>query len=216
MFTFLIAAAGSSMAWRLGGKGPNQGSQPDDRSVGSRPLCFAAPLANPYGSNLPATWLTIMESKAVSKLIQEQASTLTLLQQGDAASFATITLLLCLGSFYCAPLAGSDRKDQRATWLIPLVWFFLSLARIRHAPIFAVMTVVAVADIFSHCRWVRSLEDRGLVTLRIRQSGRKSRKPVSARYVLAALVPGVALLTFHGSAQLPSTGQKWVKLDGTH
>ncbi len=27
---------------------------------------------------------------------------------------------------------------------------------------------------------------------------------------------GVALIVFHGSAQLPSTEQKWVKLDGAH
>ena len=30
------------------------------------------------------------------------------------------------------------------------------------------------------------------------------------------MVTAVALIAFHGSAQLPSTAQKWVKLDGTH
>ncbi len=178
LFTFLIAAAGWTLAWRLGWSGPIKDRKDLKGLWLLTLLCFATPLANPYGPDLPATWLEIMRSKAVSELIQEHASVITLLQQGDAASFATITLLLCLGLFYFALLAGTNRKDRRVTWFIPLVWFFLSLARIRHAPIFAVMAVVAIAEIFPYCRWVRSLGDRGLVTFRVRNRAEEIRSTV--------------------------------------
>ena len=37
-----------------------------------------------------------------------------------------------------------------------------------------------------------------------------------SRYLIPVVMTGVALIAFHGSAQLPSTAQKWVKLDGAH
>ena len=168
LLTLLIAAAGWTLACRLGLKSPF----PDKKALINLwvliLLCFATPLVNPYGLKLPATWLDIMGSSAVSQLIQEHASVVTLLHFGETSSYVTISLLLCLGLFYSALLAGINRKDRRVTWYIPLIWFFLSLSRIRHAPLFAMMAVVAIAEIFPYCRWVRSLGDRGLVTFRVR------------------------------------------------
>jgi len=37
-----------------------------------------------------------------------------------------------------------------------------------------------------------------------------------SRYLIRVVMTGIALIAFHGSAQLPSTAQKWVKLDGAH
>lgn len=216
LFTLLIAAAGWTLACPMGLKSPF----PDKKALIHLwvliLLCFAAPFANPYGPDLPATWLNIMRSQAVSELIQEHASVITLLQQGDAASLVTIVLLLCFGSFYLALLAGTDRKDRRVTWFIPLVWLFLALSRIRHAPLFAMMAVVAIAEMFPHCRWVRNLGDRGWVTFRVRKMAHAERAFPVLRYLLPAVMIVVALITFHGSAQLPSTAQKWVMLDGAH
>ncbi len=179
-------------------------------------LLFATPLINPYGMGLPATWLEIMGSRAVSELIDEHASVWSLLLQGGIASYLTVTLLLYLGFFYIALLAGTDKKDRKVTWYIALVWLVLSLSRIRHAPIFAVLAVVAIAEIFPHCRWVHRLGNRGLFVFRTRKSGEGSRKSPFPGYVVAAIVTAAALIALHGSAQLPSTAQKWVKLDGAH
>ena len=216
LFTLLLAAAGWTLAWRLERDGPIRDRKQMAGLWVLTLLCFAAPLANPYGRDLPTVWLDIMGSKAVSELIQEHASVVALLQHGEAESFATIAALLCLGSFYFALLAGTDRKDRRVAWFIPAIWFFLSLSRIRHAPLFAVMAVVAIADMFPYCRWVRSLGNRGLVTFRLRDVSRKAGGGASARTLLAAVVTAAALMIFHGSAQLPSTQQKWVTLDGAH
>ena len=179
-------------------------------------LCFATPLVNPYGLKLPATWLDIMGSSAISQLIQEHASVVTLLHYGETSSYVTISLLLCFGLFYSALLVGIDRKDRRITWYIPLVWFFLSLSRIRHAPLFAMMAVVAIAEMFPYCRWVRSLGERGLVTFRVRDMAHEMSERSVSRYFIPVVITGVALIAFHGSAQLPSTAQKWVKLTSAH
>jgi hypothetical protein len=157
-----------------------------------------------------------MRSKAISELIQEHASVITLLQQGDAASFVTMALVLCLGLFYFSLLMGTDRKDRRVAWFIPIVWFFLSLARIRHAPLFAVMAVVVIVEIFPYCRWVKSLGDRGLITFRLREMAYEVRARCVSQYLLPAVMMVVAVIALYGSAQMPSTAQRWVKLDGAH
>ena len=216
LFTLLIAAAGWSLAYLLGSISPLQNKKALTILWVAVLLGFATPLVNPYGLKLPSTWMDIMGSSAVSQLIQEHASVVTLLYYGETSSYVTIALLLCLGLFYMALLAGTDWKDQRVTWFIPMVWFFLSLSRIRHSPLFAVMAVVAIAEIFPYCRWVRSLGDRGLVTFRVREMAHEVRARSVSRYLLPAVITVVALIAFHGSAQLPSTAQKWVKLDGTH
>ena len=214
IFTLLVAATGWTLARLLGLKSPLS----DRRSLTVlwivTFLGFASPLVNPYGLKLPLTWMEIMGSDAVSELIQEHASVLTLLRQGDMTSYVTIFVILSLGLFYLALLAGTKRHDWRFTWFIPMVWFLLSLSRIRHAPLFAVMAVVAIAEIFPCCRWVQMLGERGLVTFRLRETVRERLGGVVV--ILPAVVMGIALVAFHGSAQLPSSGQKWVKLDGTH
>jgi hypothetical protein len=215
LFTFLIAAAGWTIAWKIG-RTPMRDRRHTAILWILVLLCFVTPLVNPYGLELPATWLDIMRSRAISELIREHASVLTLLKHGDAASFMPITILISLGVLYLAILAGTDRKDRKVTWFIPVVWLLLSLSRIRHAPLFAILSVIAIADMFPYCRWVHRLGDRGLVVFRTRNPVAGSRMSAMAGYVVAAVVTGAALIAFHGSAQLPSDAQKWVKLDGEH
>jgi len=216
LLLLLIVAAGWTLAFLLGMKSP----LPDKNALIHLwviiLLCFATPLVNPYGLKLPVTWLDIMGSSAISKLMQEHASVITLFHYGETSSYITISLLVCLGLFYSALLAGIDRKDRMVTWYVPLIWFFLSLSRIRHAPLFAMMAVVAIAEMFPYCRWVRSLGDRGLITFKVRDVAHEMNVRFVSRYLIAAIITCVALIALHGSAQLPSTAQKWVKLDGSH
>jgi hypothetical protein len=216
LFTLLITAAGWTLACLLGLKSPLQSKKALASLWAVVLLGFATPLVNPYGLKLPSTWLDIMGSGAVSQLIQEHASIFTLLQHGDTKSYITLSALLCLGLLYAALLTGTDQKDRRVTWFIPLVWVILSLSRIRHAPLFTMMAVVAIVEMFPYCRWVRSLGNKGLVTFRVRDIACEARDGAAIRYLLAAVLTVVALIAFSGSAQLPSTAQKWVKLDGSH
>jgi hypothetical protein len=216
LFTFLLVAAGWTLASLKRLQHPFTSRKPLIILWIVVLFCFAAPLINPYGLKLPATWLSIMSSGAVAQIIQEHASFLTLLKYGETSSYVTILILLLLCLFYLALLAGIERKNQRITWYIPLVWFLLSMSRIRHAPLFAMLSVVAIAEMFPYCRWVHRLGEKGLVTFRVKDVADKMKERSIARYILPALITGVALLFFHGSAQLPSYGQKWVKLDSAH
>lgn len=179
-------------------------------------LCFISPFLNPYGLELPATWLTIMRSGAIAQLIQEHASVVTLLHQGDASSYITISMLVCFGLFYLALLMGVERKNQRITWYIPLVWFLLSMSRIRHAPLFAMMAVVAIAEIFPYCRWVLNFGERGAVTFQVRDVDQETKAQSFPLYLIPAIITAIALIAFHSSAQLPTTSQRFVKLDPTY
>ena len=216
LFTLLIVATG----WTLAGSLRMQSIIPDKKVLIYLwiiiLLCFAAPLVNPYGLKLPATWLGIMGSSAISQLIQEHASVVTLIHYGEPSSYVTICIMLVIGLFYAALLAGIDRKDQRITWYVPLIWFCLSLSRIRHAPLFAMLAVVGIAEMFPYSRWVNSLGEKGLVTFRLKDVAHKMNIRSASRYLIPAVITGIALIAFHGSAQMPSTAQKWVKLDPAH
>jgi hypothetical protein len=212
LFTLLITTAGWTLACLLGWRSPicNQ-----NRLVSIwvfSLLCCATILVNPYGLDLPATWLNIMRSKAIAELIQEHASVFALLQRGDVSSLITMAVVLCLALFYFAILAGTNRNERRVTWYIPIIWFFLSLSRIRHAPLFAVITVVAITEIFPHCHWVHSLGNRGLITFKMRKTFEKTGMP----YFVPAIIVGIAMLAFLSSANLPSTAQKLVRFDASH
>ena len=86
LFTLLIAAAGWTLACRLGLKSPFSNKKALIHLWVIILLCFATPLVNPYGLKLPVTWMDIMGSSAVSQLIQEHASVVTLLHFGETSS----------------------------------------------------------------------------------------------------------------------------------
>ena len=120
--------------------------------------CFITVFINPYGSELPKTWMTIMKSSAIPHVIQEHIPALQ-----AKAGWA----ILFLGFFYLFSLIGVFPKIPRITWLIPVVWFFMALSRIRHAPLFAVVAVIAVAVLFPWVRWAKLLVKRGSKLLRL-------------------------------------------------
>lgn len=216
LFTILIVALGWTLTSLMGLKQPFTNKKSMAYLWFIIMLCFAAPLVNPYGLKLPATWLDIMGSSAISRLIQEHASVVTLIHYGETSSYITIAILLCFGLFYAALLAGINRAERKVSWYIPLIWFFLSLSRIRHAPLFAMMAVVGITEMFPYCRWVQKLGDQGLVTFKVKRIARAVSKSSLVRYLIPAVITGVALIAFHGSAQLPPTEQKGVKLDVAH
>lgn len=216
LFTLLLVASGWTLIDLLGSISPAQNKRDMAILWTVVFLGLVAPLANPYGLKLPATWIDIMGSDAVAQLMQEHASAVSLFYREEATSYITVFFLLCLGLFYIALLAGTDLKDQKVTWYIPLVWFFLSLSRIRHAPLFAVIAVVAIAEMFPCCHWVQRLGNKGVVSFRLREVSDEMGGKYPKHYLIAAAVAAIALVAFQGSAQMPATEQKWVKLDRAH
>jgi hypothetical protein len=62
-----------------------------------------------------------------------------------------------MAALYLFVLAGVNWREVRVTWLLPVVWFALSLERCRHAPLFAITALVAMATIWPHTRWAARL-----------------------------------------------------------
>jgi len=214
--SLLIVAAGWTLAGYMGMKQPSAEKRDFVFLWFITLLCFLTPLVNPYGVQLPMTWLNIMDSNAIARLIQEHVSVFSLLRYGDASSYVTAGVLVCFGLFYISLLAGIERKHHRMTWYIPLVWFLLSLSRVRHVPLFAMMATVGIAEMFPHCRWVQKLADKGLVTFRLRKMAREITEISLVRYLIPAVITCAALMAFHSSAQMSSTSQRWIKLNPAH
>lgn len=213
LFTLLLVVSGWTLTCFVGGNCPLKGYRDITSLWIFTFLCLLTPLINPYTYELPLAWLKIMGSKVTAELIEEHASIITLLLQGEPTTYITVTLIFFLGLFYFALLIGTKKQDRRVTWYIPIVWFLLALSRIRHAPLFSVLAVIAIADIFPHCNWVRSLGSNGLVTFKIKDSLESNNIFRRRIYALPLLLTALALFYFHGSANLSSTSQKWVRLN---
>jgi hypothetical protein len=49
-------------------------------------------------------------------------------------------------------LARAWPGRQRVTWLVPLVWLFLAISRVRHGPLFALTAGIAIAEMWPYAR----------------------------------------------------------------
>jgi hypothetical protein len=167
--------------------------------------CALTALVNPYGWELPRTWLAIMRSPAVSGLIQEHASAF---RTGDWT-------VVMFGVIYLAALAGT--KWPRVTWLLPVVWFGLALSRVRHGPLFAAAALLALAEMFPEIRWARWLAARGSVCLGLQPVEPEGRRLTATNLLIPALAVATAILV--SQIGLPGgrpPGQRLVRLDPKH
>ena len=99
------------------------------------------------------TWQRIVGSKVMAEIVNEHMP-LDLAREPDqvVVGFAAFYLLLLLGTLPARP---------RVTWLIPLVWFVLTLKGIRQGPLFVIIAAVAIADLWPHTVWYRLLKKYG-------------------------------------------------------
>src|SRR6185436_5030957 len=103
---------------------------------------------NPYGADMPVAWAKIMTMR-LPNIIEEHAP----LNPLNPETWA----VCALGLFYLIALL-SVPGHIRVTWLLPLIWWALAWTRVRHAPLFAGDTAIALADLLPHTRRSRWLE----------------------------------------------------------
>lgn len=144
--------------------------------------CTLTVFLNPYGTELPRTWLELVNSPVVPQVIQEHMS----LFKEPGKNWP----IFAFGLFFLACLAGTLPRRPRVTWLIPLVWLVQACSRVRNAPLFAVTAVLALAEFFPQVGWARRLGDRGSVIFR--QPAAAQPHPSLDRK--SFLVPGAVLL----------------------
>jgi len=196
--------AGWCLAWVLGRESPVR-NWPNAMMLGGLILaCGLSFLVNPYGLGLPRAWLSTL-ALPLPELIQEHAPL-------DLSKPVGWTILL-LGLGYVVLLAGVLPKWPRATWWLPLIWFFLASQRIRNAPLFAITAAIACADLLPCTRWAKWLADRDM----FRFTGRDEPVAPGGGKLRTAAVPlvvvGVAVLLQVAQVPVPIVGHGWAKFD---
>ena len=139
-----LAAAGWTAAWRLGWASPVARWADVAALGGVGAACGLTAFVNPYGSELPRAWLAIMDSSELPRIIQEHSR----MDLREPSSWPVVAF----AAVYLFVLAGCTGKP-RVAWLIPLFWLVQAYSRVRHAPLFAVTGLVAVAAMWPHTRW---------------------------------------------------------------
>lgn len=166
-------------------------------------FCAATMFVNPIGLELQRTWFRIIGSPAMAAHVAEH-SPLSLAREGDRA-------VMFFALFYAAMLLGADRRAWRVTWLLPLVWFALTLKGIRQGPLFVVVAAVAVADVWPHTVWFRRLRAMG------DSLTRDLAVPLPSFGLRGLAIPaaavGVALVLQAARVPAPVVGGGWAKLE---
>lgn len=169
--------------------------------------CLAVILVNPYGTELPWLWFSLLDSPVLPKLMIEHAP----LSLSESSGQVVVALMLV----YTASLLGVPRRSIRVTWLIPAVWFLMTWSRIRNGPLFAIVATLAIAEMYAEIRWVRWLTEQGSELLRLRPAA--ERESLSRRDPVAILVPalvvGLTLALQLGRVPVPVLGHGWARLD---
>lgn len=168
--------------------------------------CVLTVLINPYGLDMPRTWLSIMKSPIIPQIIQEHGP---IWKTGN-------WMILLFGLFYMVSLIGIFPKRPRITWLIPLIWLALSCARVRHAPLFAVTAAIAMGDIFPNVRWAKWFSQKGSTICRVGPSDPSPRWHSPLPWVIPL---GVVMAMIGYRAVAPANllaGNSWAKLDPNH
>jgi hypothetical protein len=203
--TFAFAAAGWTLLWRLGWESPIKSYQQAGIVVLILVGCAATAFINPYGTRLPESWLDIYRMKSLPRLIKEHSP----LDLADRNAW----MILLFGATYVALLAGTVPRKPRVVWLLPLVWLVLTCLRVRHAPLFAVGALVAIADFFPRTRYAEALEARGSDLFETPDPEPESLRERLAAWAVPAAAVLLALVLQLTRVAVPVVGHGWARLD---
>jgi hypothetical protein len=165
--------------------------------------CALTMVINPYGLGMPRIWQTIMAGD-LPQIIVEHAP----LDPGKPDG----GIVLAFAAVYVAVLIGTLPRWPRISWLLPLIWLYLSYTRIRHAPLFAVGGALAIADMLPYNRWAVRLARSGSDLFRA--SGSREWRPAGLLIPAGAVLVAVALQMWR--VPVPVIGHGWARLDPSY
>jgi hypothetical protein len=164
----------------------------------------AVTLVNPYGLHLPEEWWNTL-SMPLPSIIKEHAP----LNFTDPEGWITLSL----AAAYLGVLLGTLPQRPRVSWLLPLAWLVLAIARVRNVPLFAIAVAVALADALPYSRVAGWLARRGMFLPPPRSSAAKR----VAHAWLGLVVPLIAVVAaFVVQAEgiaVPVVGRGWARFD---
>lgn len=205
MATVALAATGWLVGWGLGRPSPVQTARDAACLIGITVACCATALVNPYGLDLIRTWHVIMGEPVLRQIIQEHSA----LDWEEPNAWP----VLGFAGLYLFLLAGVPLRQLRVTWLLPVVWFALALDRVRHAPLFAVLALVAMASMWPHTRWAAWLQANRPDFYQPREA---PRTPLWANLGLPAIVVLLAIVLQIARIEAPLIGANWARHDPQH
>jgi hypothetical protein len=141
--TLALVSAAWTAQWVLGATTPLKTRRDAAVLLLNLSACTIALFITPYGAASLRAWLQIM-SMSLPDLIIEHAPLHPGTPQG------ALVILLCV--IYTAIFAATPQAWRQPTFWLPLVWFLLTCQRIRHAPLFAVVAGIAMADLLPRSR----------------------------------------------------------------
>jgi hypothetical protein len=111
--------------------------------------CSMTAVVTPYGTGIVRVWLKILNQPNLAHLIEEHKP----LDVHDPLTWP----LLILAAVYLLVLAGVRFRPSSPAWLLPVFWLMQSITHIRHAPLFALTAIVAIAAMWPYTRWAERL-----------------------------------------------------------
>jgi len=166
--------------------------------------CGLTMFITPYGTLIFRTWLAIMESETLTRIIVEHRPLSPASADGKVVIGVTV--------LYAAALASIWPRWPRVVWLLPLVWLVLAWMRVRHAPLFGVTAALALADMLPFTRFAAWATRSGSDLYQpppAAPPGRFDWRP--------ALLPALLMLLAAGLQQarvvVPVVGHGWARLD---
>jgi hypothetical protein len=172
--------------------------------------CGLTALVNPYGLQMTRVWLELSGSSVLPRYINEHKP----LDPSDASG----RFVLLFALFYAANLLSVWPRRPRATWLLPIVWFYFACKSIRHGPLFTITAALAVAEMLPYTRWAQWLARHGTYLYRVPQPDPSARGSWPDWRAAVVPVAGVliVLVLQAGRWPVPVVGSGWVRLDPTY
>jgi hypothetical protein len=209
MATVGLAVAGWTLAWLVGLESPIMRFRQVPLLILLSVACVLASLVNPYGFGLPRTWLEIMRSPVIPRIIQEHAPLDVRSPDG--------WLILLLGLMYAGAVASVRPWKPRVTWLLPFFWFYEALTRVRHAPLFSIAAALALAEMLPTTRWATWLACPGRDWFDFPSGDRLPERRLGWRPAVLPLAVVLTAIVLQGAGiRAPIVGRGWVRLDPDH
>jgi hypothetical protein len=171
--------------------------------LGIAAACALTALVNPYGTDLVRTWHVIMGAPELKEIIREHSP----LDPTQLYAWPVIALAAVYGFL----LVGVPLRQWRVSWLLPLVWLVLAFDRVRHAPLFAVATLAAVAAVWPHTRWAAWLRQHRPDLYQ--PPAEDARTPLGANLWLPAVAVLTAFALQVARVEVPVIGSGWARHD---
>ncbi|MBI1324352.1 hypothetical protein GC170_14370 [bacterium] len=206
--TLALVNLGWITLWFVGKNGPLANRRAVCESIAITLTCFSSVLINPYFGKLPEHWFSILYLP-LHELVVEHARIWR--------SPATLLMTTLLAWMYLAVWARAPQRFLRPAVLIPFFWLVQAFLHVRHASLFAIVTLAALSDILPGSGFANMLARRGWFfrfedTEMTSETCRFERKRNPLLFISFFLLSSALILQF-SEIRIPFIGHDWVRLD---